>query len=180
MRILEVRRHSMRAKPGGHLTQAGVTLARRAGEGLGPFARVITSPLPRAFETAIAMGFAVDEQVDWLETYGQAVEDEIPWPATFESYARVMQAGWAATSFALKQSAHWRDIARGLSDDESALMVSHGGVIELGAIGCLRDGGVKVDFSEWGDHLDFCEGVRLTFVDDICVGGEVLRVPQTV
>ncbi len=62
MKTIEIRQHSIRAKPSDHLNQQGVTLARLVGENLGPFDRVITSTLPRAFETAIAMGFAVDEQ----------------------------------------------------------------------------------------------------------------------
>lgn len=176
MRILEVRRHSIRAKPGKHLTQAGVELARRVGEGLGPFDRVVTSTLPRAFETAIAMGFAVDEQVEWLETCGQAVEDEIPWPATFAAYARATEAGWAATSFSIRQAEHWRDVILALPEGGRALMISHGGVIELGALGCLRDSSVAIDYEAWGAHLDFCEGVRLTFADESCISGEVLRV----
>lgn len=62
MRVLEVRRHTMRSKPGKHLSQAGVSLARHVGETMGSFDRVVTSTLARAFETAIAMGFAVDER----------------------------------------------------------------------------------------------------------------------
>ena len=59
MKYLELRRHSKRVIPGDHLSQAGVNLARRVGEAMGPFGLVITSTLPRAFQTAIAMGFAV-------------------------------------------------------------------------------------------------------------------------
>ena len=80
MKTIEIRRHSIRSKPGDHLNQQGVTLARLVGENLGPFDRVITSTLPRAFETAIAMGFAVDEQVELMNTYGSDVENEAPWP----------------------------------------------------------------------------------------------------
>jgi len=69
MKILEIRRHSIRSKPGDHLSQQGVALARKIGEGMGPFAFVTTSTLPRAFETAIAMGFAVDEQNKLMNTY---------------------------------------------------------------------------------------------------------------
>src|SRR4051794_10783960 len=53
MRYLEVRRHTMRTKPGEHLSQAGVDLARRVGEGMGHFDRVVSTLAPRAFETAI-------------------------------------------------------------------------------------------------------------------------------
>ena len=66
MRYLEVRRHSKRVRPGQHLSQWGVLLARRVGDELGPFDRVVTSPLPRCIETAVAMGFAVDETIEAL------------------------------------------------------------------------------------------------------------------
>src|SRR5512143_3142167 len=83
MKTIEIRRHSIRNKPGPHLSQQGVTLARLVGQNLGPFDRVVTSTLPRAFETAIAMGFAVDEQNELMSTYGNDVEREIPWPQSF-------------------------------------------------------------------------------------------------
>ncbi len=70
MKTIEIRRHTYRTKPGQHLSQQGVTLARHVGEGIGPFARVVTSTVPRAFETAIAMGFAVDEQNELMSSYG--------------------------------------------------------------------------------------------------------------
>ena len=73
MKTIEIRRHSIRTIPGDHLNQTGVSLARMVGENLGPFDRVITSTLPRAFETAIAMGFAVDEQNELMSTYGSEV-----------------------------------------------------------------------------------------------------------
>src|SRR5215475_12767625 len=95
MKIIEIRRHSIRSKPGDHLNQSGVTLARRVGENLGPFERVVTSTLPRAFETAIAMGFAVDDQIELMSSYGMGVEYEAPWPQTFASYAKAIRRGAA-------------------------------------------------------------------------------------
>ncbi len=81
LRIIEHRRHTLRVKPGQHLSQAGVDLARAVGEGMGPFDLVVTSALPRAYETAIAMGFAKDEQVAWLASVPTGFEDEVPWNA---------------------------------------------------------------------------------------------------
>lgn len=86
----------MRSKPGAHLSQEGVTLARFIGQGLGPFDRVVTSTLPRAFETAIAMGFAVDEQIELMSTYGYDVEHEVPWPQSFAVYAKALKYDAAA------------------------------------------------------------------------------------
>ena len=69
MRTLEVRRHTIRNLSSPHISQDGVDLARRVGQGLGKFDRVVTSTLPRAFETAIAMGYAVDEQIEQLSMH---------------------------------------------------------------------------------------------------------------
>ena len=96
MRIVEHRRHTMRVKPGQHLSQAGIDLARKIGNNLGPFVRVVTSDIPRAFETAIVMGFAVDEQVDELANLPAGFEDEVQWNAGFASIARVIREATAA------------------------------------------------------------------------------------
>ena len=55
MRTLEVRRHTMRRKPGEHLSQDGINLARLVGDQSEPPSLVVTSDSPRALETAIAM-----------------------------------------------------------------------------------------------------------------------------
>lgn len=172
MRVIELRRHTMRAKPGQHLTQAGVTLARCVGEGMGPFDRVITSPAPRAFETAIAMGFAVDQQLDELAQMSDAVDEEIRWPVPFAEISRVMRRGGPAARFGKRLAHLLRDVARALPDGGSALIVSHGGIVEAAAVACLPD----ADHAAWGEHLGYCEGVRLFFADECFVRGEVLRV----
>src|SRR3954468_18275748 len=105
MRYLELRRHTMRTRPGQHLSQAGVNLARRVGEGLGPFQRVITSGLPRAFETALAMGFAVDEQAELLSEMPLDAYDEIDWKAGFAGLAQAVKLGGAAARFAQELAA---------------------------------------------------------------------------
>ena len=89
MRTLEVRRHTMRVKPGQHLSQAGVDLARRIGNTVGPFQRVVTTSIPRAFETAIAMGCAVDEQVEdrGVIMLNDDIEMEVEWDAGFAALA---------------------------------------------------------------------------------------------
>jgi Histidine phosphatase superfamily (branch 1) len=62
MRLLEVRRHARRERPAQHLVQQGVMMARSLGKKLGPFELVVSSPLARCIETAVAMGFAVHEE----------------------------------------------------------------------------------------------------------------------
>lgn len=172
MSTIELRRHTMRAKPGQHLNQAGVTLARRVGDGLGPFNRVITSTLPRAFETALAMGFAIDEQLDALAQMGDAVDREIRWPAPFGEISQVMQQNSAVAEFGARLARLLRAIARELPDAGMALIISHGGIVEAAAVACVPD----ADHASWGDHLGYCEGVRLTFSAARFERGEILRV----
>ena len=171
MKTLEIRRHSIRDLAGDHLNQAGVTLARLIGQNIGPFDRVVTSTMPRAFETAIAMGFAVDEQEEMLNTYGRNVEKEAPWPQSFDFYSEVIKHDGAPAMFARQLADFYVGIMNYISEGRSALVINHGGVVELGIVGCLPN----FDFSRWGDPVNYCEGARL-YWDDKFVDAEVLRV----
>lgn len=172
MKTLEIRRHSIRSQPGDHLNQSGVTLARWVGQAAGPFDRVVTSTLPRALETAIAMGFAVDEQAELMNTYGRDVEKEAPWPLSFAEYAEAAKRGGAAAKYARKLAKYYAGIMNHISESRSALAVNHGGVVELGVAGCLPD----FDFSSWGGPVEYCEGARLLWDEGKFVNGEALRV----
>jgi broad specificity phosphatase PhoE len=172
MKILEVRRHSIRSQ-GDHLSQVGIELARLVGQTIGPFERVVTSTLPRAFETAVAMGFAVDEQSEILSTYGNEVDQEAPWPMSFAEYADAIQSGRAAMKYAKKLAKFYIGIMDSISDGNAALVINHGGVVELGVVGCLPD----FEFSSWGGAVEYCEGARL-FWDKKFMRAEELRVLQ--
>jgi broad specificity phosphatase PhoE len=172
MKTIEIRRHSIRSQQDHHLNQSGVSLARLVGQNLGPFDRVITSTLPRAFETAIAMGFAVDEQNELMSTYGTAVGKEAPWPLSLLGYAEVVSKGGAAAKFANQLALVYAKIANYLADGRAALVINHGGVLELGAVACLPE----ADHVQWGSHFEYCEGIRLSWEDGEFVDGEILRV----
>ena len=172
MKTIEIRRHSVRSMSGDHLNQNGVDLARMVGENLGPFDRVVTSTLPRAFETAIAMGFAVDEQNELMSTYGSDVGREAPWPLSCAGYAEVVRKGGAAARYAAQLKDVYSSIANYIANGRKALVINHGGVLELGAVACLPN----ADHIKWGSHFEYCEGIRLLWDDDGFVDGEVLRV----
>jgi broad specificity phosphatase PhoE len=174
MKTIEIRRHSMRSNPGVHLNQQGVTLARLVGQNLGPFDRVVTSTLPRAFETALAMGFAVDEQDELMSSYGDGVEREAPWPLSLAGYAEAVREGRAAANYAVQLAGVYSKLAKYLADGRAALVVNHGGVAELGAVACLP----HADHARWGSHFEYCEGIRLFWDDGKFVEGEVLRVAR--
>ena len=174
MKSIEIRRHSIRTKPGDHLSQQGVTLARLVGENLGPFERVVTSTLPRAFETAIAMGFAVDEQIELMSSYGADVEREVSWPQSFATYSKAIERGNAAARYAQQLASFYGKLAGNLAEGRAALVINHGGVLELGVVACLPD----ASYENWGNAVDYCEGARLFWEDRKFVKAEVLRVPR--
>jgi len=171
MKTLEIRRHSIRSPLSDHLNQSGVTLARLIGQNIGPFERVVTSRQPRAFETAVAMGFAVDEQIELMNTYGSAVANEAPWPQPFYNYSEIIKQDGATARYAHKLAKYYASVMEFISEGRSALVISHGGVVELGVVGCLPN----ADFSTWGDSAEYCEGARL-YWDDQFIRAEVLRV----
>ena len=172
MKTIEIRRHSIRSKPGQHLSQQGVTLARLVGENLGPFDRVVTSTVPRAFETAIAMGFAVDEQNELMSSYSDAVELEAPWPLSLAGYAEVVSKDGAAWRYATQLLELYTRLADYLADGRAALVINHGGIAELGAVAALPN----ADHVKWGSHFECCEGVRLFWDDGKFANAEILRV----
>ena len=175
-RFIEHRRHTMRTKPGQHLSQAGVALARRVGEGMPAFEKVYTSPVPRAFETAIAMGFAVDRQVELLASMPSDAEISFDVGfGGFSSYIRQHPAG-AVANFAKTLADFHLNVARSLPDGGQALFISHGGFIEASAVGCLPD----ADHERWGPSCNYCEGIRLRFEEGAFEACEILRVPGTV
>lgn len=172
MKTIEIRRHSVRSQPGDHLNQSGVSLARMVGQNLGPFDRVVTSTLPRAFETAIAMGYAVDEQNELMSSYGSVVDIEAPWPLSLAGYAEVVRKGGAAAEYANQLVEVYTKLVNYIAEGRKALVINHGGVLELGAVACLPN----ADHIAWGSHFEYCEGIRLFWEDGNFVEGEILRV----
>ncbi len=172
MRELELRRHTMRVMPGQHLSQAGVELARRVGETMGHFDRVVTSTIPRAFETAIAMGFAVDEQREELGSMPDEVARAVDWQGGCADLQRAARAGGAAARYVVEQGRLLREIAQALPEGGRALVISHGGIVEAGAVGCLPD----YNFSAWTESASYCEGIRLRFDGHRFIEAEPLRL----
>lgn len=172
MKTIEIRRHSIRSKPGQHLSQQGVTLARLVGQSLGPFDRVVTSTLPRAFETAIAMGFAVDEQSELMSNYSDVVELEAPWPQSPARYAEIIRKGGATSRYASQLANFYYQLADYLADGRAALVINHGGIVEMSAVACLPHAAHAL----WGPHFDCCEGVRLFWEEGKFLEAEILRV----
>jgi hypothetical protein len=161
---LEVRRHAQRRKPGPNLCQEGVTLARSASTARRRFARVVTSTADCAVQTAIAMGFAVDEEDPWLSSLGQVVSAEIEWDAGFRGFYESIHSSEATGLYARMQAMLWRQILTEVDDGQDVLVVTHGGIAEAGVIASAE----WADLRGWGGELGYCEGVRLRYEDEAC------------
>lgn len=150
-------------------------MARRVGNGMGHFDRVVTSTLPRAYETAIAMGYAVDYSLDELMPADGLVSTEVDLDDSYADVARAIKLGRHAASYAKTLAQLWRELIVLAGDGGSVLVVTHGGVIEIGVVACLPN----ADPSPWGPAASYCEGARLSFENDAFVGVEMLRLPIT-
>jgi broad specificity phosphatase PhoE len=165
MKTLEIRRHSMRKHGGGsQLSQAGVSEARKLGASLGPFATVVTSVVPRARETAIAMGFAVDYELVTLasdQAFLEEAEQTRWWqsPQPFASLASVIARKGATWRYAHGLAAMWRDILMPLPDGAAALVIGHSGELEIALVACFPE----ADHASWGEPFGVLEGARLQF-----------------
>jgi broad specificity phosphatase PhoE len=182
--LIEIRRHSKARSSeerglGSALSREGVRLARRVGDGLRSFDVVLTSDVPRAIETALAMGVAIDEIDDTF-----APHDPSFWPEAneFAGDRRLSFAVWAeivghrasASRHGERQRDRWLEVASQLHDEGSALIVCHGGTIESGVVTCF---GADV-WQAW-DELSPCDGVQLRIDDTAFVSAVILRVDAT-
>jgi broad specificity phosphatase PhoE len=164
---LDVRRHSLTKKGasrdhGSLLSADGVRLARQLGDSLHGVGYVLSGPDRRHIETAIAMGYAVDEAVDWPSGYVSGVvehHDQWQWDQPYARYARFVESSPELRSVVDQHLRHWR---RGLShvdDGESALVISSGGSIEPVLVAAVPGG----DHEAWGPALHHLEGATLSF-----------------
>jgi broad specificity phosphatase PhoE len=181
MRWLEVRRHSLTKKNsargrGSHLSAEGVALARLVGESLGPFVAVVSSASPRTIETAVAMGFAVDDTVELPSGYvpGEVDHhDQWRWPSPYRSYAELIGRGGGLATVAESHRRIWTGVVEAVPDGAAALVVGHGGGIEPGLVACLPD----ADHESWGMPFGHCDGARLGFDDGRFVSVQFRRAP---
>ncbi|MEU8322317.1 histidine phosphatase family protein [Nonomuraea sp. NPDC048881] len=183
MRWLDVRRHSLTKKGaargrGSHLSGDGIALARFIGSGVGPYERVVTSSSPRAVETAVAMGFAVDDTMEMPSGY---VPGEIArhaqwgWTEPYRRLAEIIREGREAATVAETHRAIWADTVRDVAEGCSALLVGHGGAIELALAACFPD----ASHDSWGTSFAHCDGARLGFDDGRFVSIEFHRAPPS-
>lgn len=166
MKVLEHRRHSRRvdrSKPMSHLSQTGLNLAKSIDNLLDSYDIVITSTLQRAMETAVAMGHAITYTDKRLNTYGQLIEDIVRYPLTFEMISKFLLSNIHFQKFAKEQLSLYQKIIYQLPSSGNALIVSHGGVIDIPLVAIFPE----EDHRAWGEYpLDYCEGFRIQYNEE--------------
>ena len=173
MRYVDVIRHAKR-RNSEHLSDEGVLVARSIGEQLGPYRIVATTSAQRAIETPIAMGFAVHEEQagPGIRKFEEGADWQSHIAAGFPELSRLYRKGGQTTLFAEAQAKLWMSIAARLKEGEMALIVSHKGPMEVGAIGALPGS----DHDRWGGPFGNCEGIRLGFDGNTFTEGRILRL----
>jgi len=170
MPIVEVRRHAERAGPteaASALSAAGRTMAERLARSAPAYAVVASSPLPRAKETASIIGGRLDlADPALLPDLSQIVQVR-----TIEEYAPLLAGGERERALAAEQAGAWLRLG-GAAKDGTALVITHGGVIELAALRIAKALGKDLR----GDAFSYCEGVRIRYSDGKPRSLEVLRV----
>ncbi len=145
---------------GSHLSSNGVRRARSLGLQLPAFDYVAVGDQPRHLDTALALGFAVDEQISWPSRYLQGVvghHDQWSWPQPFVRYAELLQAGSGLADMAATHVGHWRRLLDLIPAGGAGLVVSSGGSIEPVLVAALPD----ADHASWGRVFDPLEGASL-------------------
>ena len=135
---------------------------------------VLTGPDRRHIETAIAMGFAVDETVDWPSAYVAGVvehHDQWQWNQPFVTYAELLDRSRALRDVVQTHLDHWLRAVDQVPDDSAALVISSGGSIEPVLVATSPTS----DFASWGSALHQLEGATLTFEGSRCVDLVVRR-----
>jgi broad specificity phosphatase PhoE len=169
MRELVVIRHSFTKKGpergrGSHLSRDGVRAARLVGDRLGAFDRAWVSPAPRALETAVAMGAAVDEVVEFACGYVPGEfehHDQWTWPRPYERFQELLAAGGRLASLANADRDLWLRLAGQLDHGRRGLIVSHGGSIEPVLVAAFPGANV----SSWGGPFAHLDAAVLTISD---------------
>jgi len=159
MKTAVVLRHAQRQDRSdkfSHLAQAGIEQSRAAGEWFERFDFVVASPLPRAYETAIAMGFAVDMTNPGIQEHSEQIMRDVEWDAGYAAWAVAYGSKRSVIAYVDHVGSLLRDWLAKVPDGGSLLVVTHGGIVEAMAVG-LAPGD---DLVELGAGAGYAEGFR--------------------
>jgi broad specificity phosphatase PhoE len=174
---IEIRRHAERTDRGNEqsaLSERGRAMAESLAKRVGPYALVLSSPLPRAKETAQTIAGRLDAvEPGFLPEMGGVIGDRIFGEMrTLADWAEVLREREDARKFATEQLATWARVAMRVGEKDRVLAVSHGGIIELPAVTLAQRLGTSLEGASFGH----CEGVVVTYAKGAPTKIEVVRV----
>jgi len=177
MPILEIRRHSERADRGNEqsaLSTAGRAVAESLAKRAPKFALVLSSPLPRAKETAQTIAGRLDAvEPGFLPEMGGVIGDRIFGEMrTLADWAEVLREREDARKFATEQLGTWARVAMRVPEKHRVLAISHGGIIELPTITLAQRLRAPLEGASFG----YCEGVVVTYAKGVPTKIEIVRV----
>ena len=175
--MLEIRRHAERSNRGDDqsaLAPAGRVMAETLAKRSPKYALVLSSPLPRAKETARLIAGRLDAvEPGFLPEMGGVIGDRIFGEMrTLADWAEVLREREDARKFATEQLATWARIATRVGENDRVLAVSHGGIIELPALTLAQRLRAPLE----GESFGYCEGVAITYAKGVPTKTEVVRV----
>ena len=175
MPILDIRRHAQRQNTNDQqsaLSTAGIAMCEKLAKEAPKYRLVVSSPLPRAKETAQRIAGRLDAVEPALlpDLGGQAAQlfGEM---RTLADWSRLLARDEQARKFAEEQLAAWVRIVARVGEKERVLAVSHGGIVDLPAVVLLGAVGASIDVPSLG----YCEGLRVTYTNGKAVAVEILR-----
>ena len=193
VKYVEVRRHAMRhkhlqGKISKHLSKEGIELARKVGAGFthpddekltktAPFKGVWTSQKSRAIETSLCMGFEVDVLDKRLAHFPEDIFIKSRWPKPIKAMLKACHKHTDVARYARAQAMILHEIADDIEDGQSALVISHGGIMELMLLGLILDEPKpELQAKNWGNVFAYCEGFRVTFENDAACDIKIIRI----
>lgn len=175
MPVLDIRRHAQRQSLDDQLSAlsaAGRQMCERLAKTSPRYALVVSSPLPRAKETAERIAGRLDTvEPALLPDLGSHAAQLFGELRTLADWDRLLRDREEAREFAEAQLPAWTRIASRVGERDHALAVSHGGIIELPAVVLMRRLGVPLDGASFG----YGEGLRITYAKGAPTKLEILR-----
>ena len=175
--VLEIRRHAERTDRGNEqsaISAAGRAMAVSLAKRVGPYVLVLSSPLPRARETAQLIAGRLDgTDPGLLPEMGGVIGDRIFGEMrTLADWAEVLREREDARKFATEQLATWARVATRVGEKDRVLAISHGGIIELPALTLAQRLRAPLEGASFG----YCEGVAITYARGTPMKIEVVRI----
>ncbi|TME40130.1 MAG: histidine phosphatase family protein [Chloroflexi bacterium] len=163
MPILDIRRHAQRRSLDDQqsaLSTAGIAMCEKLAKSAPKYALVVSSPLPRAKETAQRIAGRLDAvEPGLLPDLGGEAAQLFGEMRTLADWERLIVRDATARTFADEQLPVWARIVAHAGEKDRVLAVSHGGIIDLPAVLLMQLLRMPVD----GPSLSYGDGISVSY-----------------